>query len=59
MYFLRLCMYRFTYKLICAWKILYSLSGMYDTELTMPSLRMHGGMFVRRGVVLNEAKEQH
>jgi hypothetical protein len=52
-------MYRSTYKLICAWKTLYSLSGMYDTELTMPRLRMRGTMFARRGVVLNEAKEQH
>lgn len=47
MYFLLRCMYRFTYKLTCAWKILYSLSDMYDTELTMPSLRMRGAMFAR------------
>jgi hypothetical protein len=42
-----------------AWKILYSLSGMYDTVLTMPRLRMRGTMFARRGVVRNEAKEQY
>ena len=44
MYFLLLCMYRFTYELVCAWKILYSLSDIYNTELTMPRLRMRGAM---------------
>jgi len=60
MCFLLLCMYRFTYKLICAWKILYSLSDMYDTELTIPRLRKRGAVFARYVfvVVLNEAKEQ-
>jgi len=52
-------MYTFAYKLICAWKILYSLSGMNSTELTMPRFRMRGAMFVHRGLVLSEAKEQH
>lgn len=53
-------MYRFTYKLICAWKILYSLSDMYGTELTIPRLRKRGAVFACHVfvVVLNEAKEQ-